>query len=101
MSMAALPDLRAAQNPAGAAVADDCTALSNIQFLHAVQRAAAFLHARGVVAGDVVAIMLPNATAFVVSMFAAWRLGLRSHRSTRHCDRPRSAINSLTPTPRC
>ena len=33
------------------------------------------LRERGVAAGDVVAVKLPNRTDFVVAMFAAWRLG--------------------------
>ena len=73
--MPALPDLRAAETPSGPAVADDYTDLNNSQFLAAVQRAAASLRGRGVSAGDVVAIMLPNTASFVVSLFAAWRLG--------------------------
>ena len=75
MNLSALPDQRAAENPLGPAVADDKTDLDNAQFLDAVQRAAASLRGRGISAGDVVAIMLPNTAAFVVSLFAAWRLG--------------------------
>ncbi|MDT5196187.1 MAG: long-chain acyl-CoA synthetase [Mycobacterium sp.] len=75
MNLPALPDLRAAENPSGPAVADDNTDLNNAQFLAAVQRAAASLRGQGVSAGDVVAIMLPNAAGFVVALFAAWRLG--------------------------
>jgi acyl-CoA synthetase (AMP-forming)/AMP-acid ligase II len=75
MNLPALPDLRAAENPSGPAVADDNTDLNNAQFLAAVQRAAASLRGQGVSAGDVVAIMLPNTAGFVVSLFAAWRLG--------------------------
>jgi len=75
MNLPALPDLRAAENPSGPAVADDYTALNNSQFLAAVQRAAATLRGHGVSAGDVVAVMLPNTAGFVVSLFAAWRLG--------------------------
>jgi long-chain acyl-CoA synthetase len=75
MNLAALPDRRAAEVPLGPAVADDNTDLDNSQFLAAVQRAAASLRARGVSAGDVVAVMLPNTATFVVSLFAAWRLG--------------------------
>src|SRR3954470_2328891 len=75
MNLPALPDLRATGNPSGPAVADDCTDLNNSQFLAAVQRAATSLRGQGVSAGDVVAIMLPNTTAFVVSLFAAWRIG--------------------------
>ena len=75
MSLPALPDRRAAENPSGPAVADDDTNLNNTEFLDAVQRAAAVLQRHGVSAGDVVAIMLPNTANFVVSLFAAWRLG--------------------------
>jgi acyl-CoA synthetase (AMP-forming)/AMP-acid ligase II len=75
MNLPALPDLRATENPSGLAVADDYTDLNNAQLLAAVQRAAATLRAKGVSAGDVVAIMLPNTASFVVSLFAAWRLG--------------------------
>ncbi len=75
MNLAALPDLRAADNPLRPAVADDNIDLNNTQFLGAVQRVAAALHRHGVLAGDVVAIMLPNTASFVVSLFAAWRLG--------------------------
>ena len=75
MNLAALPDLRAADNPSGPAVADDNIDLNNTQFLGAVQRAAGALRGQGVSAGDVVAIMLPNTASFVVSLFAAWRLG--------------------------
>jgi long-chain acyl-CoA synthetase len=75
MNLPALPDLRAAENPSGPAVADDNTDLDNAQFLKAVQRAAASLRGQGVSAGEVVAIMLPNTASFVVVMFAAWRIG--------------------------
>src|SRR3977135_999582 len=75
MNLSALADQRAAENPLGPAVADDKTDLDNAQFLAAVQRAASSLHGHGVTAGDVVAVMLPNTASFVVSLFAAWRLG--------------------------
>ncbi len=75
MNLSALPDQRAAENPFGAAVADDQTDLDNAQFLAAVQHAAASLRGRGVSPGDVVAIMLPNTVGFIVSLFAAWRVG--------------------------
>ena len=75
MNLSGLPDKRVAENPVGPAVADDKTDLDNAQFLGAVRRAAASLRSHGVSAGDVVAIMLPNTANFVVSMFAAWRLG--------------------------
>ncbi len=75
MNLSALPDLRAAEAPDAPAVADDDTNLNNAQFADAVLRASGALRGRGVAAGDVVAIKLPNRTDFVVAMFAAWRLG--------------------------
>src|SRR5215813_6203015 len=70
-----MPDLRAGEDPAGPAVADDVAELSNAQLLAAVQRAAGSLRAHGISPGDVVAVMLPNTADFVVSLFAAWRVG--------------------------
>jgi long-chain acyl-CoA synthetase len=75
MKLRALPELRAAKDPEGPAVADDNISLTNAQFLEAVRRASASLRRHGVSGGDVVAIMLPNTASFVVSLFAAWRLG--------------------------
>ncbi|MGB9303450.1 MAG: long-chain fatty acid--CoA ligase [Mycobacterium sp.] len=75
MNLRALPELRAAQDPERPAVADDNISLTNAQFLEAVRRAGASLRRLGVSRGDVVAIMLPNTAGFVVSLFAAWRLG--------------------------
>jgi long-chain acyl-CoA synthetase len=75
MDLSVLPDQRAAHDPLGQAVADDISDLNNAEFLDAVKRAAAMLRGRGVSAGDVVAIKLPNTVEFVVSLFAAWRLG--------------------------
>ncbi|MDH6247630.1 AMP-binding protein [Mycobacterium sp. OTB74] len=75
MNLAALPDRRAAVAPHAPALADDHVDLDNTAFLSAVQQAAGALHQRGVRPGDVVALMLPNRVAFVVALFAAWRLG--------------------------
>ena len=75
MNLSVLPDQRAAHDPHGPAVADDNSDLNNAELLQAVKRAAATLRRRGVSTGDVVAINLPNTVEFVVSMFAAWRLG--------------------------
>ena len=44
MNLLALPELRAAQNPEGPAVADDSVSLNNTEFLQAVRRASAALH---------------------------------------------------------
>jgi acyl-CoA synthetase (AMP-forming)/AMP-acid ligase II len=75
MNLSALPDFRAAQTPDAPAVADDNVDFDNTEFFEAVGRASATMREHGVTAGDVVAIMLPNQASFVVSMFAAWRLG--------------------------
>ena len=75
MNLPVLPESTRGQEPDGPAVADDSTDLNNTQFLRAVRRAGASLRRHGVSAGDVVAIMLPNTANFVVSLFAAWRLG--------------------------
>jgi acyl-CoA synthetase (AMP-forming)/AMP-acid ligase II len=75
MDLSVLPDQRATHDPLGPAVADDVSDLNNAEFLDAVKRAAATLRSGGVSAGDVVAIKLPNTVEFVVSLFAAWRLG--------------------------
>ncbi len=75
MELSVLPDQRATHDPLGPAVADDNSDLNNVEFLDAVERAAATLRSGGVSAGDVVAIKLPNTVEFVVSLFAAWRLG--------------------------
>ena len=75
MSLSTLPDSRAAAAPHAQAIADDTTDLDNTAFLTAVQCAAGALHQRGVRAGDVVGVMLPNRAAFVVALFATWRLG--------------------------
>jgi long-chain acyl-CoA synthetase len=75
MNLPALPDQRATDDPSGPAIADDSTDLTNSQFLAAVQRAATSLHDRGISAGDVVALMLPNTASFVVALFGAWRIG--------------------------
>jgi len=75
MNLRALPELRAAKDPEGSAVADDDISLTNGQFLEAVRRAGGSLGRLGVSRGDVVAVMLPNTASFVVALFAAWRLG--------------------------
>jgi len=75
MNLTTLPDRRADAIPTAPALADDAVTLDNTELLDRVRRAAGALSAAGIGAGDVVAIMLPNTTGFVVSLFAAWRLG--------------------------
>jgi acyl-CoA synthetase (AMP-forming)/AMP-acid ligase II len=73
--LAALPDLRATQDPAGICLADDREQWDNQTFLQRVRSATAALRDHGVGPGDVVAVVLPNRLELVVIMFAAWRLG--------------------------
>jgi long-chain acyl-CoA synthetase len=70
-----LPAWRAEQDPSGPCLADDTRSLDNAGFRDAVRAAAATLAARGVGAGDMVAVILPNRVEFVVTLFAAWHLG--------------------------
>ena len=102
MNLSALPDLRAVNDPAGAAVADDYTDLDNTQFLDAVRRAAASLQGHGVCGGDVVAIMLPNTASFrgVALRGVAPRRGSNADQPLTHPGRG-EAIRSPTPPPRC
>lgn len=72
---AALPEARAAADPAAPAVADDHVDLDNAAFLDRVTRAAAALQRAGVGGGDVVAVVLPNRAELVIALFATWRLG--------------------------
>jgi len=95
MNLATLPDQRAERDPLGPSVADDNASLTNAEFLDAVVRAAAALQARGVSAGDVVAIMLPNTASFVVSLFAAWRLGAAATTDQADSRRGRNCLPGL------
>ncbi|UKD51827.1 AMP-binding protein [Amycolatopsis sp. FU40] len=75
MHLAALPEERARRNPNRPCLADEHGELGNAGFAVRVRSAAAALRARGVSAGDVVAVLLPNRVEFAVVLFAAWRLG--------------------------
>ncbi|MFE3173976.1 class I adenylate-forming enzyme family protein [Amycolatopsis sp. NPDC059090] len=75
MHLAALPEERARRNPNLPCLADEHGELGNAGFAVRVRSAAASLRARGVGAGDVVAVLLPNRVEFAVVLFAAWRLG--------------------------
>ncbi|WP_037817039.1 MULTISPECIES: class I adenylate-forming enzyme family protein [Amycolatopsis] len=75
MHLAALPEERARRNPNRPCLADEHGELGNAGFAVRVRSAAAALRARGVGAGDVVAVLLPNRVEFAVVLFAAWRLG--------------------------
>ena len=75
MLAAAIPDERAARDPAEACIADERQELDNARFAQTVSAVAALLADAGLRRGDVLAIMLPNRVELITSMFAAWRLG--------------------------
>src|SRR5580658_137593 len=75
MLAAAIPDERAARDPAGACIADEHQELGNARFAQTVSAVAALLANAGLRRGGVLAIMLPNRVELITSMFAAWRLG--------------------------
>jgi acyl-CoA synthetase (AMP-forming)/AMP-acid ligase II len=75
MLAAAIPDERAARDPAGPCIADERQELDNARFSQTVSAVAALLADAGLRPGGVLAIMLPNRVELVTSMFAAWRLG--------------------------
>jgi long-chain acyl-CoA synthetase len=75
MHLATVPDQRAAQDPGGESLADDRVDLDNAAFAGAVRALAVELSDRGVTAGDVVGVMLPNRAELVLTLFASWRLG--------------------------
>jgi long-chain acyl-CoA synthetase len=75
MLAAAIPDERAARDPAGACIADERQELDNARFSQTVSAVAALLADAGLRRGDVLAIVLPNRVELITSMFAAWRLG--------------------------
>jgi long-chain acyl-CoA synthetase len=75
MTFSTLVDRRAAANPAGSAVADRTTSLTNAELLARVQGVAAQLADLGIASGDVIALRLTNRVEFVILLFAAWRLG--------------------------
>ena len=75
MHFADLLAVRAKVEPRGRALADEHNGeLSNSEMLKRVEHASARLAARGVKAGDVVAVKLPNRVELVIALFAAWRL---------------------------
>lgn len=75
MHLAGLPDARAHQDPGKACLADERVIVNNAHFAAWVRGAAGEFAARGIGSGDIVAVMLPNRVEFIISLFAAWRLG--------------------------
>lgn len=74
MTFSTLVDKRAAENPAGPAVADSTTSLTNAGLLARVQAVAVQLADLGITSGDVVALRLTNRVEFVVAFVHA-RMG--------------------------
>ena len=66
---------RVAETPGAKAVVDDTEALTYAELWSRAGRWAAGLRARGVVAGDVVAVCLERSVALVVAELAIWRAG--------------------------
>jgi len=73
--LARIPFLREQHDPQGACIRDDDQALDNAAFAEAVRRLAHRFESLGVSTGDTVAVMLPNCSEIVTTMFAAWGRG--------------------------
>jgi long-chain acyl-CoA synthetase len=71
----ALPDSRASSDPAGTCLVDESRTLDNATFAADVAALGAEFAALGIGVGDVVAVLLPNRSEIVTTMFAAWRQG--------------------------
>jgi acyl-CoA synthetase (AMP-forming)/AMP-acid ligase II len=74
-NLAQLPFLRAERDPHGTCIADDTGTLDNAAFADVVRRLADRFASLGVVPGDTVAVMLPNCSEIITTMFAAWVRG--------------------------
>ncbi len=74
-ALAGIPFARAAADPGGRCLQDGDRILDNAEFADAVRRLAHRFEALGVAAGDTVAVMLPNRSEIVTTMFAAWFRG--------------------------
>jgi acyl-CoA synthetase (AMP-forming)/AMP-acid ligase II len=74
-SLARIPFLREERDPGGRCLGDGERTLDNTAFAGAVRRLAGRLADLGVSPGDNVAVMAPNCTEIVTTMFAAWHHG--------------------------
>ena len=68
--------LRAEASPDSPCLEDERLRLTSGEFAAAVERLSGGLASLGVGAGDVVATMLPNCVEMVLTLFAAWRMGV-------------------------
>lgn len=83
MSLVQLLHRRIEAEPTGIAIASASGPITNAALLDRVRGAVRHLKGLGVRPGDVVAVELTNRVEFVVLLFATWRLGAQSRRSTR------------------
>lgn len=75
MSIVYLPSSAWDTSGSAPCLRDSTSEVTYGQLKDLAQRFAPVLSARGVVPGDVVAVMLPNSVEFVIALFAAWLLG--------------------------
>ncbi|MFE7840800.1 class I adenylate-forming enzyme family protein [Streptomyces sp. NPDC057474] len=76
MNLSRLPAARRANAPDAPAIGDDEHGLlTNAAFDDLVEACSRHFAARGISAGDIVAVKLPNRVELVAALFAAWRLG--------------------------
>jgi long-chain acyl-CoA synthetase len=73
--LASVPFLREAHDPHGPCISDDHRTLDNASFAEAVRRLTHRFETLGVSPGDTVAVLLPNCSEIVTTMFAAWNRG--------------------------
>ncbi|MET9658427.1 AMP-binding protein [Streptomyces sp. NPDC006510] len=76
MNLSRLPAARRANDPDAPAIGDDARGfLTNAAFDDLVEVCSRHFAARGITAGDIVGVKLPNRVELVAALFAAWRLG--------------------------
>ena len=76
MHVGLVGQVRAEKSPDGPCVEDERTRLTSGEFAAAVERLSGGLASLGVGVGDVVATMLSNCVEMVLTLFAAWRMGV-------------------------
>ncbi len=68
--------LRAEMSPDAPCIEDERIRITSGEFAAAVERLSGGLASLGVGAGDVIATMVPNCVEMVLTLFAAWRMGV-------------------------
>lgn len=100
-TIADLPDLRAAEDPGGACIADATVSLTNAEFAARVRSTETVLRRSGIAHGHVVAIALPNRIELIIALFAIWRLGAVATPVNPALTRPRWLTSSTMLGPIC